>query len=325
MICLGLLVQAFSSPKKEKLEDGIYAEINTAKGSILIKLEHEYTPMTVANFVGLAEGSIDNDKREKGTPYYDGLNFHRVIADFMIQGGCPMGNGMGSPGYKFRDEFHDSLKHDRAGTLSMANSGPHTNGSQFFITHGPTPHLDGKHSVFGYVVKGQDVVDSVRNGDTIQGISIIRQGKDLQDFMTGENTFETYKQMAAEKENSKFTDLIKEKYPEAKKTESGLHYIIEAEGEGDSPKPGDLVKVHYKGFFPDGRVFDESYKRGTPLPFTLGKGQVIKGWDEGIGLMKKGAKYKLIIPSELGYGDRGIGPIPPGAILIFDTELISIN
>ncbi len=153
------------------MENGIYAQIATQKGIVKIKLEHEKTPMTVANFVGLAEGKLENTAKEGGLPYYDGLTFHRVIADFMIQGGDPTGTGAGGPGYQFEDEIHPELKHDKAGKFSMANAGPGTNGSQFFITHGPTNWLDGKHTVFGYVTEGQDVVDSVVEGESIDSKS----------------------------------------------------------------------------------------------------------------------------------------------------------
>ena len=147
--------------------EGIYAKFETSKGDILVQLTYDKTPGTVGNFVSLAEGKQKNDHKGEGIPYYDGLKFHRVITDFMIQGGCPQGTGTGSPGYQFNDEFHSDLKHNKAGTLSMANSGPGTNGSQFFITHGATDWLDGKHTVFGYVVEGQDIVDSIAQGDTV--------------------------------------------------------------------------------------------------------------------------------------------------------------
>ncbi len=163
-------------------EEGIFAEIVTNKGSIFVKLAYEKVPMTVANFVGLAEGSIENTAKPLGTPYYDGIVFHRVIPNFMIQGGDPTGSGMGGPGYKFSDEIDATLRHDRAGVLSMANAGPGTNGSQFFITHNETPWLDGKHTVFGYVTKGQNVVDAIQQGDAIETIKISRVGKDAKAF-----------------------------------------------------------------------------------------------------------------------------------------------
>jgi len=168
--------------KKPKLENGLYAEITTNKGVILIQLEFEKTPLTVANFVGLATGKLENKSANNGKPFYDGLKFHRVIKDFMIQGGDPAGNGSGGPGYKFKDEFVTELKHDKPGIVSMANSGPKTNGSQFFITHKETAWLDGKHTIFGHVLIGQDVVNEIAQGDTIEKIKIIAKGKPAKKF-----------------------------------------------------------------------------------------------------------------------------------------------
>ncbi len=165
-----------------QLPEGLYAEMHTNKGDIILFLEHEKTPLTVANFVGLAEGKLPNRAIPVGTPYYDGLTFHRVIPDFMVQGGDPGGDGRGGPGYRFKDEFDRSLTHSAPGILSMANAGPASNGSQFFITHVPTPWLDGKHTVFGRVIDGQTVVDAIQQGDKIETLTIVRNGAGVQGY-----------------------------------------------------------------------------------------------------------------------------------------------
>jgi len=182
-ICL--LLFSFTLETRADLDDGLYAEITTSKGKIVIKLEYERVPKTVANFIGLAEGSIANKHKQAGNPFYDGLNFHRVVPDGIIQGGCPEGNGLGNPGYKFKDEFNMNLAHDKAGTVSMANSGKHTNGSQFFITHRAIPSLDRKHSVFGYVVEGLEVVNAIEKGDIMKTITIKRVGEKANAFKPG--------------------------------------------------------------------------------------------------------------------------------------------
>ena len=310
------------------MQDGLYAKFNTTKGEILDALEFKKTPGTVGNFVALAEGNLENKVKPQGTPYYNGLKFHRVIPDFMIQGGCPQGSGSGDPGYKFDDEFHPDLKHDGPGVLSMANSGPGTNGSQFFITHIETAWLDNKHTVFGKVVEGQNVVDAIAQGDKIETLEIVRVGAEAEAFNAVE-TFRTFegsreKKIAeAKKAGEAQLDKIAAGF---KKTESGLRYQIIQEGNGAKAEKGKSVSVHYKGQLTDGTVFDSSYKRNAPIDFPLGVGQVISGWDEGIQLLKVGDKARFVIPSHLGYGSRGAGGvIPPDATLIFDVELMNVK
>ena len=310
------------------MQDGLYAKFNTSKGSILVNLEFEKTPGTVGNFVALAEGNLENSAKPQGTPYYDGLKFHRVIPDFMIQGGCPQGTGTGNPGYKFDDEIHPDLKHDGPGVLSMANAGPGTNGSQFFITHIATDWLDGKHTVFGKVVEGQDVVDTVAQGDVIESLEIVKVGGAAESFNAIEafRTFEgsREKRVAAEREAKKAElDKISAGFEE---TASGLRYQVIQKGEGKKTEKGNTVSVHYKGQLADGTVFDSSYKRNAPLDFQVGVGQVIAGWDEGICLLNVGDKARLVIPSDLGYGSAGAGGvIPPDATLVFDVELMDVK
>lgn len=310
------------------MENGIYAKFNTTKGVILVKLEHELTPGTVGNFVALAEGNMENKVKPQGTKYYDGLKFHRVIPDFMIQGGCPQGTGTGDPGYKFDDEFHPSLKHDKPGVLAMANSGPGTNGSQFYITHVPTSWLDGKHTVFGHVVEGQDIVDAIAQGDVLDTLEIVRVGEEAQKWNAIE-AFITFKGSRNKREASLKADAEAKMEKLAagfEKTESGLRYQFIQRGEGKKAENGKTVSVHYEGSLESGKVFDSSYPRKSPIEFKLGQGQVIEGWDEGIALLRVGDKARFVIPSHLGYGSRGAGgAIPPDATLIFDVELMDVK
>ena len=310
------------------MQDGLYAKFNTNKGEILVALEFEKTPGTVGNFVALAEGNLENSAKPQGNPYYNGLKFHRVIPDFMIQGGCPQGTGTGNPGYKFDDEFHPDLKHDAPGILSMANAGPGTNGSQFFITHTETPWLDNNHTVFGKVVEGQEVVDAIAQGDAIETLEIVRVGDAAEKFNAVEafRTFEgaREKRVAAEREAARAElDKLASGFEE---TKSGLRYQIIQKGNGKPAEAGKMVSVHYKGQLADGTVFDSSYKRNAPLDFQVGVGQVIPGWDEGICLLNVGDKARLVIPSDLGYGAAGAGGvIPPNATLVFDVELMDVK
>lgn len=311
------------------LPPGLYAQFDTDKGIILCQLFFDKTPMTVANFVGLAEGKLATDVR-KGQPFYDGLKFHRVIADFMIQGGDPEGTGAGGPGYRFADECLPELKHDRPGILSMANAGPGTNGSQFFITHVPTPWLDGKHTVFGSVVQGQDVVNAIAQNDVMRKVTIIRVGPAAEAFRPDQAMFERLQKEAADRAKEAaaanspeaYAKKIRQWEKDAKTTKSGLKYVVLTEGAGAKPRPGQTVGANYTGRFMDGRVFDTSEGRGA-FEFKVGKGQVIKGWDEALGDMKVGEKRALIVPADLAYGKRGAGGIiPPNATLFFEVERV---
>lgn len=310
------------------MKEGLYAKFTTSKGEILVNLTYDKTPGTVGNFVGLAEGKIKNTAKSEGAPYYDGLVFHRVIADFMIQGGDPKGTGTGGPGYQFDDEFHPELRHDTPGVLSMANAGPGTNGSQFFITHVETPWLDDKHTVFGKVVDGQDVVDAIQQGDKIEKLEIIRVGEAAEAFDAAA-AFDNFVKAKEEREaaaRKKQEELMAKLTEGFEKTESGLYYKVIEEGSGKKPVKGDMVSVHYTGMLLDGSVFDSSYQRNQPIELPVGMGQVIEGWDEGLLLFNEGSKARLIIPSHLAYGAHGAaGVIPPNATLIFDVELVKVK
>ncbi|MGB3605711.1 MAG: peptidylprolyl isomerase [Psychroserpens sp.] len=310
------------------MQDGLYAKFNTTKGEILVALEYEKTPGTVGNFVALAEGDLENEVKPQGTPYYNGLKFHRVIPDFMIQGGCPQGTGTGNPGYKFDDEFHPDLRHDAPGVLSMANSGAGTNGSQFFITHIATPWLDDKHTVFGKVIEGQDVVDAIEQGDEITKLDILRIGAEVENYHAVEafRTFEGSREKRVKAERDAARAELDKLASGFEETKSGLRYQIIQKGNGKAAEAGKKVSVHYKGQLADGTVFDSSYKRNAPLDFQVGVGQVIPGWDEGICLLNVGDKARLVIPSDLGYGAAGAGGvIPPNATLVFDVELMGVE
>ncbi len=335
------------------LKDGLYANLQTSKGNMIVKFEDEKAPVTVANFVGLAEGKIDNKSKGKGIPFYDGTKFHRVIKDFMIQGGDPQGTGMGDPGYKFDDEKND-LEHTGKGVLSMANSGPNTNGSQFFITEVATPWLDGRHTIFGKVVKGDNVIDDISNVEKgaqdkpktdiiLEQVSIFSKGDNYKNYDAAkiftegkgkiqENNKAALVKMEADKKKKEEefaanqVKLVEEFKKDMQATSSGLYYKITKTTDGVAPKAGEEVSVHYAGKLIDGTEFDSSFKRNQPIDIPIGRGQVIKGWDEGILLLKEGETATFLIPAELGYGAAGAGGIiPPNAWLIFDVELVKVN
>lgn len=340
----------------KELAPGMYAQFNTTKGEILIQLEPEKTPLTVANFVGLVEGNFRPfDTLSFDKPFYDGLKFHRVIKDFMIQGGDPQGTGMGGPGYKFFDEPRQDLSHSGPGILSMANSGPATNGSQFFITHKETPWLNGKHTVFGHVISGMDVVNAIVQDDVMEQVRIIRIGDQYQSWNATEVFKETYRKMeeafvvmqaekaridAIEKERTdkiaKMTEEeykvyllaeVRKTYPKAQQTASGLVYVIEKKGDANKkPKKGDEVSTHYTGTLMNGTKFDSSLDRNQPLNFKHNVGQMIPGYDEAVAMLGKGGKGRFIIPYTKAYGAAGRPPVIPAySDLVFEIELMDIT
>jgi cyclophilin family peptidyl-prolyl cis-trans isomerase len=361
-ILLLLIATLFSCKEDHKnLKDGLYAEIETNKGKILLQLEFEKTPITVANFVSLAEGkNTFVNENYKSRPFYDGLKFHRVIPNFMIQGGDPDGNGSGGTGYSFKDEFTD-LKFDKGGILAMANSGPATNSSQFFITHLETPWLDGKHTIFGHVVEnGMEVVNKIEQDDAILSIKIIRKGDAAKKFDAAKifsNYFSTQaedqkKQALLAAENQKLNEAKYKGVQDAKVTEfkalkatatkssTGLKYKILVKGSGKKPANGTTVYVHYSGFLENGKLFDSSIesvskefgkfdqsradaKQYVPLQCVAGSYQFIPGFNEGVAKMNFGDKMIMFIPSNLGYGEAGAGEtIPPNANIVFEVELL---
>lgn len=366
-IVLAIIAITFTNcdEKYPDLQDGLYAEIITNKGTAVAKLHHTETPMTVANFVSLAEGTNTMvDSTYKGKKYYNGIIFHRIIKDFMIQTGDPLGNGSGDPGYKFPDEIVDNLTHKSKGILSMANSGPATNGSQFFITLKETPWLDGKHTVFGEIIIGQAIVDSIGAMKTNPGdipatevkmleVNIIRKGSDAKSFdaiKIFEDKLTVLEKEKEEKEKqekeknagtaAKYSDLKSK----ATKLESGLEITFINQGDGEKPKTSDIVNVNYEGYFTDGKIFDtniaekakelgifDERRAADPkgyapiqMPYSP-EAQMIAGFKEGIQKMKVGDKAVLFIPSHLAYGKNGRGPIAPDSDLIFELEIVSIQ
>ena len=347
MMLLLVVVTAtsFTANAQTPTEPGIYAEFTTPRGVILCVLEYQKVPMTVANFVGLAEGNLtvmDTIKYTK--PFYNGLKFHRVIKDFMIQGGDPDGTGGGGPKHRFYDEIHPDLKHVGPGIMSMANSGPATNGSQFFITHKETPWLDGKHTVFGHVIAGQDVVNAIAQGDDMTTVKIIRVGKEAKAWDASKAFKETYdkikavddvkanafKKIASMSEADYKTYMyneVKAKSPKAQMSPSGLVYIIENPGTEPKASQGAKLSVHYKGTFrADGKQFDSSYDRNAPMDFVFIDQKMIPGFEEGLAMLGKGGKATFIIPYFQAYGAAGRpGAIPPYSDLVFDVEIVNLE
>lgn len=324
--------------KMNELKEGLYAKMETSKGDMLIELYPEIAPLTVANFVGLAEGKIKNSAKAEGMPYYDGLIFHRVISNFMIQGGDPNGDGRGGPGYKFADEFSPKLRHDKKGILSMANAGPGTNGSQFFITQVPTPHLNDKHTIFGSVIEGIDVIDAIveveKNSSDkpfedilIEKLTIVRKGKKMSDYEGGA-LFTSIQKEKIEKAEKELTEKMKKYGDSYEVSSSGLRYKITKENKGGQLiENGSKVSLHYTGKLADNmeKAFDSSIGR-SPLDVNVGERRLIPGFEEGLLYMREGEVAHFLIPPDLGYGAAGApGVIPPNAVLFFEIEALKVE
>lgn len=331
---------------KPNTTEGIFATISTSKGDIVVSLEYVKAPVTVANFITLAEGKNPFVKVErlKGKPFYDGLKFHRVINDFMIQGGDPQGTGAGDPGYSFKDEFVSELKFEKGGVLAMANSGPATNGSQFFITHKETPWLNGKHTIFGHVVSGMDNVNKIVQDDIMTKITITRKGAAAKKFDAVKVFSNEMKKGELQKEESQKVVSAKAAYfastkAKATTTASGLKYVITQKGTGVKGAGGSTIYFHYAGYFEDGNLFDSSMSQVAKaygkydanrdaqggykaFPFTVGKKDgMIPGFIEALDMMTDGEKAIFFLPSNLAYGEKGAGGvIPPNSTLVFEIE-----
>ena len=342
LLCASILISMGGcSPMSESMKaiegkDGVFAIMETSQGEIVLELHYKQTPLTVTNFVGLAEGKLT---AAKGKPFYDGLKFHRVISkangdgqDFMIQGGDPAGNGTGGPGYKFPDEFVDELRHTGPGILSMANAGPGTNGSQFFITHVATPWLDGKHTVFGKVVAGQDIVNKTKQGDLIKKVTIVRQGEDAKNFTATQEDFDNRLKEVKEKNRKakeeafkKTIEMVEKKFAGSTKTPDGIYYTITKEGNGEKIGGRKTVTVKYKGYLMNDQVFDSSDFH-EPLTFITAGGQMIPGFDMMVQDMKLNEKRTIVLPPDLAYGEAGAGGVIPGnAYIAFDVEVIKVK
>ena len=338
LLMLALFISCDSYKYKE-LGEGVYAEFNTSKGLVVAKLFIEDKPLTTSNFISLSEGTnrLVSDSL-LDLRYYDSTYFHRVIPNFIVQGGDPTATGLGHPGYKFIDEFvyiseaEVKYKHDKKGVLSMANSGANSNGSQFFMTHKPTPWLDGKHSVFGEVKIGLDVLDSIVQMDTLYSVNIIRQGKEAKAFdapTVFSKTLSDYDSIAKSKaqayQSKKDAFMEQMNYSESVLSPKGVRVFTKIEGSGEEVSSNKEVSIHYVGYLEDGTVFDSSYKRNKPLTIRMDVDPLITGWTEGIRGLQEGSEVILFIPYYLAYGEEGRPPvIPAKADLIFDIKIVNI-
>jgi cyclophilin family peptidyl-prolyl cis-trans isomerase len=336
---------------RSKYPRGLYAEVTTNKGLIVMRLEFEKTPMTVANFVGLAEGSIENPAQPLGTPYFNGTKWHRVVPGHVIQGGQPAGGKFEGPGYLFPNEIDPTLNHDKSGMVGMANAGPHTNGSQWYITLADRSYLNGNYTVFGEVIQGLDVVKAIVQGDEIITVKIVRIGRIAGQFRP---TAAAFKQMVAAAEarvmketaerKAREEELVAGQWPKAVAGENGVRFIINKEGTGKPPAAGAIVKASYAGkTLLSGLAFigtadaGKPYRGETPEPFEfeIGKTKINPGLDAAFPQMKKGEKRTLIIPDDQAYGRNGFYSksrpnekrfvIGPFSMLVYEIEVLDIK
>ncbi|MFQ5636784.1 MAG: peptidylprolyl isomerase [bacterium] len=333
----------------QKTPDGLYAELITNKGVMSLFLEHEKTPMTVTNFVGLAEGAIANSALPEGVPYYHGTKFHRVVPGHVIQAGLPAGTDQRGPGYQFPNEIHPGLSHNKAGVLGMANIGPHTNTGQFYITLSDRSYLDGDYTVFGRVTAGMDVVYNIVQGDSIESIRILRIGAKAKEFKADTESFNRLVEMAQKrvaKEQAKKqrleAEVISKNWPQAIPAENGLKFIVLKKGDGIKPRRGSKLTVVYRGKTLAGRAFTSSPDSGVPVSsgtehafeFIVGESSVTPGLEAALLEMQKGERTLWIIPSERAYGVSGFygkekkgSPrfvIPPNTTLVYEVELLDV-
>lgn len=346
-VLVGLASTAAPSAEANALPDGLYARLDTTKGEIVLRLEFEKTPMTVANFVGLAEGTIGNSALPLGTPYFNGTVFHRVVPGHVIQAGKPAGTNLDGPGYELPNEIVAGLGHGREGMLGMANSGPHTAGSQFYITLGDRSYLDGDYTVFGEVVSGLDVVERIVQGDVVNKVTIVRIGNKAKLFKTDEASFrklvEIQRASVAKQEKEKAaeeTRVIKRRWPRAVALKPGLLSLVEREGTAEAGAPGATLTVRYTGETLAGKRF-VSLPDGKPgfgdtaaaFPFVPGTTSITPGLDIVVPLMKAGEKRTLIASAEFGYGRTGYYAksepgrprfvISPNTTLVYEVEVVS--
>ena len=334
---------------RARYPDGVYAELRTNKGLIVLQLEFERAPMTVANFVGLAEGTVENRALPAGAPFFDGTVFHRVVPGHVIQAGMPLAGATG-PGYNFPNEIVPALSHGRAGMLGMANAGPHTNTSQFYVTLGDRSYLDGNYTLFGEVFAGMDVVHAIVQGDWVDHVRIVRGGEKAKAFKSDNATFrtlvasaETAVKAADEKKAREEAAIIKKNWPAAKPSPKGALVEVRRGGSGPVPAAGQTVVARYTGRFLDGRVFASSAEEGRPIPaavgqsfeFIVGKTRINPGLDEALSGMRKGERRRLVLQGQAGYGRSGYTSpqkpgekryvIAPNTTLVYEVEVLGIT